>query len=194
VWPELYPANTAAAIRAWVEELREVLRQADVEYELWPGGEVRIAPRISGWLDSHGVPTLGSSRAVLVDYWGRDWPTFADELLDWLLERGYQPILAHPERMGLDDAELTRVAESLARRGVWLQGNLRSLAGGEGRQARRQLETLLQRDAVYALATDTHNPEDIDGRLAGIDVLLKLHGPDAATRLLATRSGEILCG
>lgn len=192
VWPDLYPANTLGAVRGRVEELRGELLRAGVDYQLWPGGEVRIAPATSGWLARQGVPTLGPSRYVLIDYWGGNWPPFADELVDWLLDREYVPMLAHPERMGLDDAQLTRIVESLARRGVLLQGNLRSLAGGEGPQARAQLQGLLQQGQVYALATDTHGAADVDGRLAGLKVLDELLGPEASEKMLGMRPSEIV--
>lgn len=191
VWPDLYSANTRQSIGQWVESLREAVAAAGLEYELWPGGEIRIAPGVPAWLDRHGVPTLGESRCALVDYWGDDWPPFADDFLDWLQDGGYQPILAHPERMGLADEELVRLAESLVDRGVWLQGNLRSLAGGEGRQAQSQLESLVQGGHIFALATDTHGPGDIDGRLAGIASLRRL-GVDSDEMLLVERPREVL--
>jgi protein-tyrosine phosphatase len=192
VWPELYPRNTPRAIRDWVESLQQAAERAGLDYRLWPGGEIRIAQATTQWFEEHGVPTLGASRSVLVDYWGGDWPEFADDFIDWLLDRDYRPILAHPERMGLADARLMQVAASLAGRGVRLQGNLRSLAGGEGRHAQRQLEDLLRTGQIHALATDTHNPADIDSRLAGIDVLHRRLGEGAAETLLGTRPREIL--
>ena len=191
VWPDLYPANTPQAICHWVDDLRGAASAAGLDYPLWPGGEIRIAPGMMDWFDRHGVPTLGESRCVLIDYWGGDWPPFADEFIDWLIAGGYQPILAHPERMGLADDALSHLADGLIDRGVWLQGNLRSLAGGEGRQAQLQLESLVEGGRVFALATDTHGPRDIDGRLAGIASLRRLQ-PDADETLLGTRPREVL--
>jgi protein-tyrosine phosphatase len=191
VWPDLYPANTPAAIRGWVDALRDAVAAAGIDYWLWPGGEIRIARGMKDWFDRHGVPTLGASRCVLVDYWGGDWPPFADDFLEWLLAGNYQPILAHPERMGLADVALFRLADSLIKRGVWLQGNLRSLAGGEGTAAQSQLESLVRKGRVHALATDTHGPGDIEGRLKGIESLRLLKAEAAAT-LLAVRPAEVL--
>jgi protein-tyrosine phosphatase len=192
VWPDFYPANTPRAIRQWVERLHEELRHAGIVYPLWAGGEVRIAPGMTEWLEREGVPTLGPGRFVLIDYWGGDWPDFADGMVNWLLNQEYTPVLAHPERMGLDDAELYRVAASLLQRGVLLQGNLRSLAGGEGPRAKRQLEGLLERGVVHALATDAHGLADLNGRLAGIEALSQLLDPEEARALLETRPREIV--
>jgi protein-tyrosine phosphatase len=192
VWPELYPENTPCAIQKQVERLREELRHAGMMYSLWVGGEVRIAPGMIEWLEWEGVPALGSGRFVLIDYWGGDWPDFADGMVDWLLDQEYRPILAHPERMGLEDAKLKRVTASLLRRGVLLQGNLRSLAGGEGSRAQRQLEGLLQRGEIFALSTDVHSLADTEGRLDGIVAIDRLLGPDAAETLLGTRPREVV--
>jgi protein-tyrosine phosphatase len=192
VWPDLYPANAPGTIGTWIQELHVEAQRAGMKYQLWPGGEVRIANALIGWFERHGVPTLGASRCVLCDFWGRDWPRFADDLVDWLLEHAYQPVLAHPERMGLANADMLRLADSLVLRGAWLQGNLRSLAGGEGPAAEEQLKLLLDQGYVYVLATDTHRPADIGGRLSGIDALEKLHGRDAVHTFLAARPAEML--
>jgi tyrosine-protein phosphatase YwqE len=109
----------------------------------------------------------------------------------YLLERGYQPILAHPERMGLALRELTAVVRDLRSLGVWLQGNLHSLAGGEGKTAYDRAHQWLRDDTYFTLATDTHEPLGVAGRAAGLALVREYQEP-LVHLLLAQRPRLIL--
>src|SRR3954447_11849642 len=85
ILPDIYPHNTPDRIAARVADLNDRLVVAGLDYQLWPGGEVRLDPGTLSWFATMGVPTLGPGRHVLVDYWGQRWPEFADEVIDFLL-------------------------------------------------------------------------------------------------------------
>jgi protein-tyrosine phosphatase len=181
-----FPDNTPRNIAAWLVELRDAVQEAGLNYELHSGAELRLAPNNLAWFSQHGVPTLGDSRAVLVDWWGDDWPAFCDATLDHLLARGYQPILAHPERMGLETDLLTTVLESATNRGVWLQGNLNSLGGGEGKRARDLAWRILGQGGYQLLSTDTHDPGSVPPRLRGLEITVR----EASTGIVADLLGR----
>lgn len=187
-----FPDNVPRNIAKWVETLREEIRDAGLEYEICAGAELRLAPNNLSWFSLHGVPTLGNSRAVLVDWWGDDWPEFCDATLDHLLKRGYQPILAHPERMGLEEKELSTVLESVTRRGVVLQGNLNSLGGGEGKRARDLAWNLLGAGRYHVLATDTHDPSSVPPRLQGLAKAENEAAEGTLAELLAKRTRAVI--
>lgn len=192
VFLTLFPDNTPENIARGVEMLRGELAAAGIDYHLWPGGELRIAPQTIEWLESVGVPTLGESRAVLFDFWGQDWPPYADFLCDWLLERGYQPILAHPERMGLPLPLLTPLLDDLQSRGVLLQGNLNSISGGEGPQARQIALELLKDGRYHLIASDMHRPNKLAGRFAGLQMLEEQIGSEQVREYLELRPRRLL--
>ncbi|HUG93674.1 MAG TPA: CpsB/CapC family capsule biosynthesis tyrosine phosphatase [Planctomycetaceae bacterium] len=192
IWLSGFPENTPVNISGWVARLQARLDGDGLDYRLWPGGEVRIARDTVSWFEQHGVPTLGASRAVLIDYWGRQWPEYGDGVIEHLFEAGYQPVLAHPERMDFDDAEWTTTIDRLIAAGVWLQGNLRCLAGVEGPQPRERMQRLLTAGRYQLVATDLHGPGDLDARLAGIEAVERSAGRAAVRRLLAERPAEIL--
>jgi protein-tyrosine phosphatase len=85
------------------EDCREGECAAGATSRMWIGisslvrDELRIAEDTLVWLREFGVPALGASRHMLIDYWGTEWPAHADPIIDHLLEEGYRPILAHPE-------------------------------------------------------------------------------------------------
>jgi protein-tyrosine phosphatase len=189
---EAFAENTPPNVAHRVKLLQDVFDAAGLEYQLWEGGELRIAEHTLSWMREHGVPTLGPSRHVLVDYWGSYWPAFADGVIEYLLQEGFHPILAHPERMDLEDREWDSVLDRLQHDGVWLQGNLRCIAGREGPRVGRRAQRLLAEDRYRLLATDMHGTPDLPDRLAGIQVADMLVGPAKVRELLAEVPKEVL--
>ena len=192
MWMETFPENTPENVARAVCQMRVELERAGVRYQLWPGGELRMAPGTIGWLEEAGVPTLGEGRAVLVDYWGSTWPKFADDLCRYLIERGYQPILAHPERMGLVDRELEAALAVLEEMGVWLQGNFNSWGGGEGPYAAARARRMLDENRYYVLALDMHGADSLQSRFEGMGLVAAEVGQEKLTELLEVRPKAVL--
>jgi protein-tyrosine phosphatase len=192
IWMAVFPENTPAKIAEQVAVLQGQLYAAGLEYQLWAGGELRIAEDTLSSLREHGVPTLGASRKVLVDYWGTQWPPYADSVIEDLLQTGYQPILAHPERMDLDDREWEAVLRRLQQSGVWLQGNLKCLAGHEGPRVGERALRLLSDDRYQVLATDMHGTPDLADRLAGLSTVEQQVGTTKLWDLLADSPQKIV--
>jgi protein-tyrosine phosphatase len=176
IWHELFPLNVPDNIRVWTDHLQADLRNAGLDYRVWPGGELRLFEGVTDWCRRHGVPTLGDSKCVLVDFWDFNWPRWINGVFVWLIERGYQPILAHPERIhcrkGLDE----RLRE-LEKMGVWLQGNFNSVTGAEGPEADDFIRQLLREDRFRLLALDMHRPDTLESRLDGVRMVAREFGP-----------------
>lgn len=188
----IYPNNTVRNVRADVDELSAALKERGIDYQLWPGGEVRISDDAIDWLSEIGVPTLGDSRYVLIDYFGRSWPVCGDELCDYLFEQGLQPLLAHPERMLIRPMEWFRTLDRLQERGVLLQGNLNSLTGLEGPQAQEVGMELLKQDRYFVLAMDMHGVDSLPTRFRGLQIAETLIGLERLTLLTEERPNAIL--
>ena len=72
----------------------------------------------------------------------------------YIRERGYQPLLAHPERyIYMDNSDYER----LHAYGVKFQCNIASLAGSYGKDACRKFLALLDKGWIQVLGTDIHN-------------------------------------
>lgn len=183
-WPEMFPGNRPDEIARRVGQMRDILAREKLDYQLWTGAEVRLADDTVADFECYGVPALGSGRAVLVDYWGFAWTDAADAALDYLLDKGYQPILAHPERMSLEEDDWQVLIESVLARGVWLQSNFNSIAGFEGATATHRLDYLLRENQINAMALDMHRPGSLGTRLDGVGEFRSRFGAERLDTLL----------
>lgn len=98
---------------------------------------------------------LAGTRYALVEFASFQLPPYAGNQLRAVIDAGWTPLLAHPERYFGVEGALDRVAEWVEA-GVLLQVNLRSLAGGYGPVARRVSAELLAAGRVCSLASDYH--------------------------------------
>jgi protein-tyrosine phosphatase len=188
--PTQYPNNTPANIRLWVDHLREDLAHAGIDYQIWPGAELRASENIISWMADHGVPTLADSRCVLIDFWADKWPAYATELFEWLLNNNYQPILAHPERIKccLDPRRIN----DLIKMGVWLQGNCKAVTGTDGFHAQQFILQTLRAGLYTFLATDCHKPNSLEARLDGMQLIAVEHGDEMVDQLMADNPRQLL--
>lgn len=88
-------------------------------------------------------------------------PFFLKEFIFTATTKGYQLILAHPERyMYLHDSR--EKIQDLLDRGVLFQVNLISLTGYYSKQAQNLAEKLIASKHIHFLGTDCHRPDQID--------------------------------
>jgi len=192
VGPGFFQENTPDNIEQWVPELRQAIASAGLNYKLWDGGEVRILPETIEWFSYWGLPTLGEGNCVLLDWWGTEWPDYCVDCCQFLIDNGYQPVLAHPERMDLPDDVWEVVLQNLESRGVWLQGNFNSIGGGEGKRCHSRAWSLLRDDRYRILASDTHQPTDLSQRLSGLAEAEQEFGAEYIQLLTEERPREVL--
>jgi protein-tyrosine phosphatase len=167
----LGPAELAAA-RAQVAER---LAADEIELELVQGGE--IAPSRLLDLDGESLRglTLGEGPYLLVECpFGP--AAGMDMIVDSVQRRGFQVLLAHPER----SASFQRDRGLLARlvdRGALAQVTSASLAGGFGEAAQESALRMVGDGVVHVLASDGHHhalrPPDV---LAGVPELRRRFG------------------
>ncbi len=173
--PDTFPNNTVANIARWVEQLRDELARRDIDYTIWTGGEINLSKTITDWLSEHGVPTLADSRCVLMDYWDETWPAWIDGVFQWFLDQGYQPILAHPERMRCVWNQPEKL-DHLREMGVWLQGNFLPITGEDGYEADQLIHRLIEEQRYQLLGLDMHRLDSLDSRVDGMQMMLNQFG------------------
>ncbi|MCC7193536.1 MAG: hypothetical protein IT444_12220 [Phycisphaeraceae bacterium] len=184
-WSAQFPLITTESIRDLTESLQIHLNARGLDYRLWTGGEVRLHKNFVSEMKRRELPTLAGSRCLLVDFWGDKWEKWVTPTFEKLLSEGYQPILAHPERLRCT-TEVGKCLDELTNMGVWLQGNFRCMTGEEGSQADALVRQFLREGRYQFMALDMHQPETLQGRLDGAEFVLAEFGSDTLERLTAT--------
>jgi protein-tyrosine phosphatase len=169
-------------------------RSEGIALELVPAAEIYLvgdtAARLAQRVEGHRP--LGESRYVLVEFNLGDSPRAALYPLGDLLDAGWRPVLAHPERYRYFWKNPGALAE-IAAMGVLLQVTAGSLLGEFGRESRLLGERLVRADLTAIVATDAHHawrrrPNLAEGRAR----LAELVGPDAAERLTRINPAAML--
>ena len=137
-------------------ELRQQAADAGVEIELaGVGGEYRIDSGFAKRLEQPRFLKV-ADKYVLVEFSLHQQMMGCDEMIFDMQMKGYEVILAHPERYPYLGAPSSRM-EQLKNQGVFFQVNALSLGGFYGEEAKRRAFTMLDFGWVDFLGTDTHN-------------------------------------
>ena len=86
-------------------------------------------------------------------------PMNMDGIIDEVKRKGYEPVLAHPERYQYMDF---RDYAHWKEKGVLLQLNVPSLVGAYGQEVQAKARKLLDRGMYDCCGTDTHSAEQMD--------------------------------
>ena len=173
-----------------VKALQAELDAAQVPLALLPGGEMNLYLGVDKTPADEVVP-LGMGTYMLVDMWVAELPPFFEGAVQWLQNLGLSVVLAHPERMRAiqDDPDLIDYIQSL---GVYLQGNLQCFADKPEASTRRCAEKFLLDGKYFILGSDTHNPETIDVRMAGLPRVRELVGDETLDQLTIANPRKLL--
>lgn len=139
-----------------LEELRSELDKRDIELELFPAAEVFVnddifyAPRLD-------AATINGSRYILIEFDFRGLNI--NRLIKYMGEfaaRGYQPVIAHPERYMYMQRDYD-IVNHLADMGVLFQLNSASLAGYLGIEAKELSFAMAANGLASFIGTDAHS-------------------------------------
>lgn len=135
---------------------------------------------------------LAGGPYVLVEFPFMSVPPQSARVLRAIRDRGYVPVVAHPERYA-DVDERMDVAREWREAGAYLQVNVGSIIGRYGADAMKNAMTLLSRGWVDSFSSDYHargRPRIRDAR----ERLAALDGEEQAELLLVTNPSRIVRG
>lgn len=144
--------------RRILAELANQVKVADAEAEipkLYLGSEIYISTDIVELLEEGKASTINGTNYVLFELPMNSKPLFAKEVVYKLIENGYKPIIAHPERYSYvkEDIEFVRELKSM---GALFQSNYGSVIGMYGGSAKKTLKKLLKEDLISFIGSDVH--------------------------------------
>ena len=159
VMADLYP-NTPDLIRAKLAEVRAAVAAAGMTIKIDAAAEYLLDEGFGDQLNAGTLLTLPGNK-VLVEMSFVSAPPNLDQTIFQLQTKGYQVLLAHPERYLFMRDNFERYA-ALKERGVELQMNLLSLTGYYGLPTRDNAVKLLKTGMIDYLATDLHHERHAD--------------------------------
>lgn len=138
------------------EEMKRQASDMGVEIDFCGiGGEYRIDSGFAKRLENPRFLQIGG-KYVLVEFSLHQQMMGCDEMIFDMQMKGYEVILAHPERYPYLNVGGSRM-EQLKNQGVFFQVNVLSLGGFYGEEAKRRAFEMVEGGLVEFLGTDTHN-------------------------------------
>ena len=133
------------------------LQQAakDIPVRMVLGAEVfadKLLPRL---LQQKKIPTIHSSRYLLMEFPMDANPGYIQDMLQSILALGYIPLIAHPERY-LSVCKMPQIVMPWLDMGCHLQLTGGSVVGEYGKTVQHTAAFLLQQDLVACIASDAH--------------------------------------
>lgn len=156
--PHIIPGaydNTKGSIKASIRELKKHLPDS---IEVFHGADVRVSVDLLKRIEEGEVPTLNNSAYLLVELPEFIVPPNLDVLFFNLKQKGYTPIITHPERNLRIMRDLGSLF-NLKAAGALTQLTAMSITGDFGRDIRRTSLAIIESGLADIVASDAHNED-----------------------------------
>lgn len=177
-----------------IEALQNEIDAAGLLLTILPGAEIAFCPELPELLKNGTHLTINRGCYFLLEFRPEAVPANVEPFLSSMIEAGYLPIIAHPER----NSWFTRrhdILTSLVRRGALLQITAVSLLGELGADVRSFSRLLLKNNLVQIIASDAHNPGDRPALLAAaVRAAADEIGTERANALVTTNPQAVING
>lgn len=152
-----YAAENATKIDK-ISVLYEEIEKQKLGIKIYLGNEVFIFDELEEAIQKEKVSTMNDSRYILIELPFGIYPVHLDHYIFTLIDHGYVPIIAHPERYSYFQKDPSKIY-SLVEQGALFQCNYSSLLGKYGTHAKETFLYLLEHNLIHFLATDLHSVE-----------------------------------
>ncbi|GAB3918479.1 tyrosine-protein phosphatase [Mucilaginibacter boryungensis] len=149
-----YYRNTPETINGALAVLKEELVKEGIDIVVEAAAEHYFDETFEARVDADGLMVMKGGY-VLFEFSFISKPPNMIPVVQKLLDKGYKPILAHPERYSYLTIDELRNLRSW---GCCLQLNTISLTGYYGPEAKRIAETLVDNQMVDFISSDMHHP------------------------------------
>lgn len=135
---------------------------------------------------------LGNSKYVLIEFYPDTKPSEATEIVQKVIEKGYNPIIAHMERnYNLSDL----MVGLLVRMGAYIQVNAISFSDDAPYDIRNRARKLLEEKYVHFIGSDSHQIKHRPPKLtSGIEYILANSGKMYAEEILSGNAKQLILG
>lgn len=187
IWDSSEQHSSLTAVQAEINA-------AGLPLTLLPGAEIAFCPELPELLKNGPHLTINRSNYFLLEFSSQAVPATIELFLSSVMDTGYLPIIAHPERNAWFNHH-HNVLTGLVRRGALLQITASSLLGDFGAEVRTFSRQLLRNNLVQIIASDAHNCGDRPVLLsAAVRVAAELIGSERAAALVTTNPQAVIDG
>jgi tyrosine-protein phosphatase YwqE len=149
-----YYRNTPETINKALAILKAELEKENIDINIEAAAEHYFDETFEGRIKRNELRTFGD-KYVLFELSFISQPPNVVQAIQKLIDQGYKPILAHPERylyLNIDQLK------TLHDWGAAFQINTISLVGYYGKEAKKMAETLIDQQLVDFISSDMHHP------------------------------------
>lgn len=154
-----YP-NTSQTLLAGQAALRKLIEIYNLPLTIEVAAEYMVDDLFLELLEQKQLLSFGEQRYVLIELGWESPPALLETILFRTQVKGFQPVLAHPERYLFYHGNL-KAFEKLRDLGCLFQLNWGSMVGQYGPAVKKQGHQLIQHKWVDFIGSDLHSPNDI---------------------------------
>ncbi len=164
----------------------------EIPVTLLPGMEIYATPETADLLASGDLLTLNGTKYALIEFSFGEKPRVIYDMLRPIIDLGYVPVVAHPERY-VSICENVNVARELVSHGCLLQVNKGSVLGSFGSEIMRTALLIIKQGLAFCVASDGHSPSRRNTDLYEAKIAITdLFSHDVAEALLYKNPAKII--
>lgn len=156
------------------------------------GNEIYVNSNLMNFIKEGKAVSLAGSKYILFELPMQSIPINLDEVVYLILENGYVPIIAHPERYKYVQENPNMLVDYIEK-GILFQANYGSIIGVYGNKIKETVQKLLTHNMIHFLGSDNHRPNTIYRAMPEIiKNVNKLIGEDKQNELTTINPMNIL--
>ena len=176
---------TPDTVRSVVAELNVRIKEAGLDFEVYPGMEIGIIPDLPRVVSTGEVLTLADSDFILIEIPFYSLPLGIEEVIFGLETLGKTPVLAHPERNREFQSSPRRIVK-LVGMGALVQVTASSLSGGFGDAAKSCSIEFAKLGVIHFVSSDAHSKNHRTPVVSnGLAVIEKKLGREAVDEIIS---------
>ncbi len=154
-----YP-NSSTDIKEGLTALQERVNQEQIDIEIEAAAEYYLDEHLMNLVAQYDILTFGDNY-LLFEMSYINHPVNLEDMVMVMIEAGYTPVLAHPERYVYMSKNFSKYA-ALKALGVHFQLNINSLAGYYSEEIQKIAFQLVDAGMINFVGSDTHRMRHLD--------------------------------
>lgn len=149
-------SNTIQCVEAKLLELQNIKEVKQLNINFYAGQEIRLTDQIITEIEQGTIKGINGSRYLLIEFPSNEVPYYTHQLFYELQNKGYIPIIAHPERNKVISQNLDVLFE-LINMGALSQLTSGALMGLFGKKIRNITFQMIDNNLVHFVGSDAHH-------------------------------------